>query len=239
MVISALISAGILVLCAFKIKSQRGKEYVLRFFAVITVVIHFSSLWVDFFVNGEAKMQESMLFPIHPCNVCMWMLLIVAFCKNREGIFGKTLSEFAFWGGTVCGFVGILLNVNFDSNPTLADYEVLKGLLSHSTMLIGCIYILVAKFIKIRVANVRSVVLGLCFFVMDGLIINTLYRIFEIDECNSMYLLEPPMANLPWLNTWFLGVVGVLICFSISALYEQLFLKEEERWYKHIKIKSE
>lgn len=237
MVISAILSAGVLVLCYFKVKTEHAKNIVLRFFAIITVIIHFSSLWVDFFRDGTATVSSPMLLPIHPCNVVMWMLLIVSFLKDRESKIGKMLTEFVFWAGIICGTIGILINENYGSNPTLADYGVLKGLLSHSTMLIGCIYVLVAGFIKIRVSNVKSVAMGLCVFAVDGLIINGLYAIFHLDPCNSMYLLEVPFESMPWLNTLTIGIIGVLVCFASTAIYEWLALPEQQRWYKEIHLK--
>ena len=237
MVISALITAGLLILFRYKVKTQEGKNTVLKFFAIITVVIHYSSLWVDFFKAGEAQVPSVMLLPIYPCNVLMWLLLICAFIKNRESAFGKTLSEFIFWGGIVCGSIGIIFNENFGNTPTLADYDILKGLLSHSTMLLGCIYVLVAGFIKIRVPNVISVAAGLGFFALDGFVINGLYSVFKLDPCNSMYLLEPPFDSMPWLNTLTIGLMGVSVCFVATVIYELLCLPEDERWYSKIKVK--
>lgn len=237
MVISAILSVGVLVLCFYKVKSEKAKNNVLKFFAIITVIIHYSSLWVDFFKEGEASVSSVMLLPIHPCNVLMWLLLITAFIKDRESPLGKALAEFVFWGGIVCGSVGIIINENFGSNPTLADYDILKGLLSHSTMLLGCIYVLVAGFIKIRVSNVISVCAGLCLFAVDGLIINALYAIFKLDACNSMYLLEPPFDGMPWLNTLTIGIIGITVCFTITSIYELICLPQKERWYNKLKLK--
>jgi hypothetical protein len=235
--ISALVSAVLLVVLYKKIKEQSAKEGILKFFAVVTVIIHYSSLWVDYFKSGSATVQSPMLLPIHPCNVCMWLLLISAFVKKREGTLYRLLTEFTFWAGTVCGTIGIVLNENFGNNPTLADYEVLKGMLSHSTMLFGAIYLLIGGFVKIRVFNVLSVISGLLLFVTDGAIINTLYLVFLDEKCNSMYLQEPPFADMPWLNTLVMGLLGVLVAFSISALYELIALPKEERWYSLLKKK--
>lgn len=239
MVISGILSAAILYLMHEYFKSPDKKIAGLKFFAIITVIIHYSSLWVDFLKEGSADVPSVMLFPIHPCNVCMWLLVASAFAKKKSGTAYRLLTEFTFWGGTVCGFIGILLNENYDSTPSLLDYDVLKGLLSHSTMLIGCIYLLVSGIVKIRVKNVFSVVAGLLLFVVDGAIINTLYAIFKLDPCNSMYLLEAPFPDIPWLITPVMGLAGVVLVFICTALYEKFSLPKEERWYTLLKNKNE
>ena len=49
-----------------------------------------------------------------------------------------------------------------------------------------------------------------------------------------MYLQEAPFPAMPWLNTWTIGVVAVVIVFSVTALCE-LSLPKEERWYTKLK----
>ena len=237
MVISAIISAVILFLMCKYFKTDDKKTAGLKFFAIITVIIHYSSLWVDFLLEGSADVPSVMLFPIHPCNVCMWLLVASAFIKNKTSVPYRILTEFTFWAGTVCGSIGILLNENYDSTPSLLDYDVLKGLLSHSTMLIGCIYLLASGIVKIRVKNVFSVIAGLLLFVVDGAIINTIYAICNLEPCNSMYLLEPPFADIPWLITPVMGLMGVAVAFICTAVYEQINLPKEERWYTLLKLK--
>ncbi len=234
MVISGIITVLLLWLMSRYLTTEEKKYGALKFYAIITVIIHYSSLWVDFFTEGSAEVSSVMLLPIHPCNVCMWLLVASAFAKKRDGQVYKILTEFTFWAGTVCGFIGIFLNENYDANPSLLDYDVLKGLLSHSTMIIGCVYLAVSGIVKIRVRNVLSVIVGLLFFLVDGAVVNTLYHIFNLDPCNSMYLLEPPFSDIPWLITPVMGLMGVAVAFVLTALYEQIFLPEDERWYKSI-----
>ncbi len=235
MLISALISAGILVALYFKATSENAKSRALKCMAIVTVIIHYSSLWVSFFATGDKTVEESQLLPIHPCNVCMWLLLACSLIKNKDSKIFKLISEFTFWGGTVCGSIGIIINENFGSNPTLADYDVLKGMLSHSTMVLGCIYLLVSGMVRIRVSNVISVAAGLLFFVIDGTVINTLYTAFGREACNSMYLQELPFPDMPWLNTLTMGIMGVAVAFIATVVYEQIALPKEERWYSKIK----
>lgn len=238
MVISGIISAVLLWLMCKHFKTDEKKYAALKFFAIITVIIHFSSLWVDFFTEGSAEVASVMLLPIHPCNVCMWLLVACAFIKKRNNEIYRILTEYTFWAGCVCGFIGILLNENYDATPSLLDYDVLKGLLSHSTMIIGCAYLAISGIVKIRVKNIISVVAGLLLFLVDGAIINTLYAIFKLDPCNSMYLLEAPFSNIPWLITPVMGLMAIAVVFIITSIYEAAFLPENERWYKLIGHKN-
>ncbi len=219
----------------FFVKTENRKVRILKIAAVATVVIHYSSLYVDFFKTGTAEINDTMLLPVYPCNIAMWFLLIVAFMKNRESKVYKVMAEFTFYLGIVGGVVGILFNEIYAATPNLSDWSVLKGLLSHATMLFGAIYLLLGGFIKIRVSNTISVAIGMIFMVIDGGIIIGLYKLFNLTPQNIMYLLEPPYPNLPWLNTWVIGIAAVLLAFAITAVYEQIAIKKEDRWYNHLK----
>ncbi len=235
MVISGLLTAGILILAAFLIKKQKTKDLFLKFWAIITVVVHFSSIYYEYFVlkNSNPELELSMFIPAFACNVCMWMLVIVAFARKDNKLI-KLASTFLALGGIVCAVVGILLNETYDSDG-MTTYDSIKGLLSHSTMLVGCIYLIVGKYVKIRVNSVLGVVFGLCVLLVDGLIINLTVKLFGLPSLNSMYLESIPFEKIPWLNTLTIGIIGVVVAFIIGVIVEFVFLKKEERWYTKIK----
>ena len=99
------------------IRKERTQDLVLKSVSIAVVIIHFSSLYVDFFNTGEAILEDNMLIPIYPCNLIMWLLLIVAFMKKKDSNIYKYLVEFTFIGGTICGLAGGLFNINFLNNP--------------------------------------------------------------------------------------------------------------------------
>ena len=233
MVISFLLTAVLLALAFFFVKAQNKRDNFLKLWAVLTVVIHYSIIYVNFLKEGNLQIGENMIFAIHPCNVCMWLLLITAFVKNKNTVAFRLLAEFVFWAGTVCGIIGIVLNENYVGNG-ITDYEAFKGLVSHSTMIVGALYLLVGGYVKLRASNVLSVVLGLLLFVVNGALINFIYKLFDRGEPNSMYLQEAPFPNVPWLNTLVIGLIAVAVCFAITATYEQIALKREDRWYTRL-----
>ena len=234
MVISGLLSVVLLVLPRKLVTDENTKNRILKFWAIVTVVIHYSNLWVDYFASGgTATVENNQILPVYPCNVVMWMLLVASLLKDKKSLLFLILSEFCFIGGTVCGVVGIVLNVNFGNNPTLADYDILKGMLSHSTMLMGCLYLFVGGYIKIRVFNAVSVTAGLGTFVLCGMLVNGLYETFGMEAPDGMFLRSNPYLSV---SPMVLGVLLIVLMFIGLALWE-LRLPEEDRWYKKMKLR--
>lgn len=228
-----------LMICNKLITNQKYKDLILKVSAVLTVIIHYSTLYVDFFTTGEAVVDTTMILPLYPCNIAMWLLVIVAFMKRRDCSLYKHLSEMTFYLGIAGGIIGVLFNENYIANPNLKDWDVLNGLLSHTVMTFGCIYLLLGKYIEIRVSNVFSVFLMLMLLVVDGGVMIGLYRLFDLEPPNVMYLLENPFPQLPWFNTVAIGVLALIVVFIITVIYEQILLKESDRWYSRIKNRKE
>jgi len=219
MVISGILTAALLYLAKRFIQDDKSKNKILVFSAVITVLIHYSNLWVDYFTTGgNATIENNHILPVYPCNVVMWMLLAASLMRNKKHLIFHLLGEFCFIGGTVCGVIGIVLNKNFGNTPTLADYDILKGLLSHSTMLFGCLYLFVGKFIRIRVFNTVSVAAGLATFVLCGLGVNALYEHFGMEAPDGMWLKSNPYISV---SPMLLGLAFVVVLFIVLSLWEK------------------
>ncbi len=226
----ALMAVGIALLIKF-CKEERKKDLVLKISALGTVIIHYSDLWVEYLKTGSATIGSNQLFAVYPCNIMMWLLLFAAFWKKKDGVFRTILNESVFCVGTICGVVGILFNINYNDVPNLFDYEIFQGLLSHSTMVFGCIWLLAGKYIRIRAFNAVSALCCLLFFVADGIFIDTLFTACGLPPVNAMFLREVPFPELPWLTPAFFGVMVLLVFFGGLALYEQKAFPPEDRWY--------
>lgn len=235
MTISLILSVFILYLVKKYVTEEKGKRIFLFVVALSTVALHYSSLWVDYLSGEDAVANETMLFPVYPCNVMMWLLFIASVIKNRDTTFYKMLCSFLFFGGIICGSIGIIFNENYANTPNLLDWDILKGLLSHSTLLIGCIYVYLAGYIELKVDDVFGCLFGLTFFIADTLVINLLYAICGLGKSNAMYLFHGPLDGAPWFNGPIMGILGLLLVFSILALYEKITLPKEERWYNRYK----
>lgn len=233
-IVIAMIVLGLIIFHK-KITKEETKDRILKFIAIITVFLHYSSLWVDYFTKGSAEVENTMLLPIYPCNICMWLLLIFAFLKNKNKFFYKTIGEFLAIPGTICGLIGLCANQIFLSNPDFLDYDSLKGLLSHTTMIFGTLFILTQGYVKIRaISTTISTVFGLILFIIDGAIVNGIFAIFNLPSVNSMYMLEFPV-DIAGLNFISLGIMGIIVMFIGLTIYEIICLDANERWYNHLK----
>lgn len=193
MLISGLLTLLLLLWAAKTCIQQSQKDRFLKCFAILTVIIHYSDIWVDFFTSGGNVYVSSVhILPVYPCNIVMWMLLLASLLKNKAALPFQMLSQFCFYIGTLCAVLGIVLNENFDNNPTLADYSVLKGMLSHSTMLLGCLYMKTGKYFHVSPFNACSVAAGLLSFVLCGIGINRLYDHFGMEAPDGMFLRHNP-----------------------------------------------
>ena len=228
MIISGILTIALLTLAGMHVHDEKSKNRILLFSAVLTVALHYSNLWVNYFVSGgTATVENNHLLPVYPCNVVMWLLLISALIRNKNCLAFRMMSEFCFYVGTVCGILGIVLNFNFDNTPTLADYDVLKGMLSHSTMLFGCLYMLEGRYVKFRVFNVVSISAGLFFFIICGQTVNALYEHFGMVAPDGMWLKENPYIGVSPMILGF--IVPVILFFPLHL--REMRLPVEERWY--------
>lgn len=234
-VISLTISFIFLMIIKKKVKEDKTKWLIIKIFAVTTVALHYSSIYVSFFKTGNAIVENTMLLPIYPCNVMMWLLLIVAFMKNKSSKLFKVLLDALFYIGLGGGLIGIVFNENYMNNPNLLDYDILKGLLSHSTMILGILCLFVFDFMRIRVKNVIGVIIGFIILLIDGIFVISIFNAFNLDTPNVMFLLELPFPKYPFINTFTIGIISIIVCFIITIIYEQIKLPKSERWITLVK----
>ena len=225
MVISGFLTVVLLMLFSRYAVTQQQKDRILKFFAIITVLIHLSDAWVDFFTSaGQAPIISVHILPIYPCNVVMWMLLIAALVQNKKGPVFRMLSEFCVYVGIICAVVGIVFNINFAHIPTLADYDILKGMLSHSTMLMGCLYLYFGDYIRVRKSNAVSIAAGLFIFVLCGLSMNWLFEAFGMTAPDGMFLRSNPYVPFSPVVP---GIIYTLLMYVGLSRHERHSEKKE------------
>ena len=101
-------------------------------------------------------------------------------------------------------------------------------------MVFGCIYLKVSGLVKFRVTGAFSSLVGIGIFVISGLLVNALYKAFDMVSPDGMFLISNPY--IPF-TPWLLALVVVAALFSVQLLYENKCLEKEERTLEKIKTK--
>ena len=114
-IVSALITTGLLIAFKYLCKTQKSKDVTLKIIAIFVVLIHYSELWVNYLSNGYTTVESPLLFPIYPCNVMMWLLLLTSYISKKDTMFYRILTEFVSLAGIVCAAAGILFNFNYNN----------------------------------------------------------------------------------------------------------------------------
>lgn len=193
----------------------------------MTFVIHISIMWVDFLKNGKAEAYDNILFPIYFCNLTMYLLLICAFIKNKKSYGWQIFATFLAYAGVF----GSLITLFITPLELPTNYERVKSLVSHVTMMWGCLYLFVGKYIKIHVFNLVPYCIGLLFCGVVGVIVNSIFLWAGLGERNAMYLQHPP-AEAPMFTCWSIAGLMILLIFIFTAIFEMFSYKKEQRFYK-------
>ena len=238
--------AGACILLRKKVKEEKTKRIVLLICSVVTVLVHYSSILYHFVAEGDATTviihNPQYLLPIYPCNVVMWLCVIVALIKDNKSKVFITLSEFITFFGIFSGILGMSLNFDFIANPTFLDYDVTKGMFSHSFMILNCCLFPVFGYIKISTPrNMVSVLVGVVLLWLIGSYNNLTFELltsYTPQSINSMFLVTTPFEGAPWLT--FFPIVGMMLVLYLIFfnVYELIAYRKGNRWFDKIKSKD-
>lgn len=232
-IISSVITIGLLLFFS-TIRKPSAKALILKITGVATVVIHVSSVWVEFLMTGRAEAYANILFPIFFCNLAMYMLLICAFIRNKESVGFRWVATFTAYAGTIGALISLFYPDFYLSQPDFWDWGIFKSFLSHSTMMLGCLYLFVGGYVKIRVFNLAPYAAGLVGTLFVGLSINGLFAACGLEMPNAMFLLKSPIEEIPFFNGYGIGLLMVCLIFAFTVVWEFFAVPKGERWYNRL-----
>lgn len=237
--------AGACVLLGKKVKEEKTKRLILLVCSILTVVVHYSSILYHFIAEGDATTvivhNPQYLLPIYPCNVVMWLCVLVAFIKDNKSKLFVALVEFITFFGILSGVIGMSLNFDFIANPTFLDYDVTKGMFSHSLMILNCCLFAVFGYVKISTPrNMISILIGIAILWIVGSYNNLTFELltdYSLASINSMFLVCSPFDGIPWLT--FYPIVGMMLVlyFIFFNTFELIAFKKGNRWFEKLKKK--
>lgn len=216
------------------IKKQKYKDIYLKFWAVLTVFLHLSPLWIAHLKGETAVAVDNMLFPIYFCNLTMYFLMLVSLWGNKETIIFKYLAIIAGYAGVFGALISLFYPDYYLGASSMFEWGVFKSMLSHSTMLIGSLYLFVGNYFKTEFKNSYVFGVGLLFYGFIGIIVNKIFAAADLNPRNAMYLQGPPIPEVPILNAYTIAILMFLLTMLIGFLLNNGLKKSSEKIKYHL-----
>ena len=222
------------------VKRARTQNIILCVAAVFTILFHYSSFIYKLISGGNAieylSENPNLILPIYPCNVVMWTALLFALLKNKKSGLGIFLADYLFWFGLISTLVGMFANVDFINNPTLADYENIKSISAHATLLFNVLLLPLFGHIRIDVKrNIKSIIFSIFVMAAIGCYCNLIFYALASEaaayDINSMFLIHSPFEGVEFLTYPVISLIAVPIYFTVFVICDLCFHKKGERFY--------
>ena len=177
---------------------------------------------------------------LYPCNIVMWACLLFALIKNKEGKLAKFLIDYIFWFGIISSTVGMFANVDFIRNPSLKNFDVTKGIISHGVLFLNSILLVSFNYVKIDfIRNMLNIAISVIMMFIIGLYNNLLVSVIgTVDyayEVNSMFLIHSPFDGINFLTYPVIAIIALILYFIIFNICELIIYKKGNRWFDKIK----
>ena len=219
------------------VKKEKTQNIILICAAVFTILFHYSSFLFKLFSGGNAmeylRDTPNLILPIYPCNVVMWSALLFALLKNKASRLGSFFADYLFWFGIVSTLVGMFANVDFINNPTLTDYENVKSIAAHATLLFNILLLPFFGYIKVDIKrNMTNIILSILMMAVIGSYCNLVFYALASEaaayDVNSMFLIHSPFEELTFLTYPVISLMAIPLYFILFLLCDLCIRKKKE-----------
>ena len=222
------------------VKRELTQNMILIAAAIITIVFHYSAFIMDVLTGGNAfehlRTTPNLILPIYPCNVVMWSALIFALLKNKKSKFGSFLADYLVWFGIISTLVGMFANVDFIKNPTFADYQNIKSIGAHATLLFNVLLLPIFGYTKIDVKrNILNIIFAIIGMGVIGCYCNIIFSSLVSEKAaydiNSMFLIHSPFDGIDFLIYPVIALIAIPIYFLVFVVCDTCAHKKGERFW--------
>lgn len=227
-IISVSLTILLLTLAKRYLKGPKGKSFFLKVFAFLTVFLHISGLWVYFLRDGHADVASNILFPIYFCNMSMYALLVVALIEDKKSRVFRHMATFVAYAGSFGALVSLVYPDYYFGAASMFEWGVFKSMTSHSTMLIGSLWLFIAGYAKISYSNILTYSGGLLVYLVVGLGVNAIFVANGLNHPNAMYLLHPPLPDVPMMNFLTMPLLMLVAILIFVNIYQLFTLRHEK-----------
>ena len=222
------------------VKKERHQNILLFIAALSTILFHYSTFIYKLLSgdNAIAHLSETpnLLLPIYPCNIVMWSALIFALLKNKKSRVGEFFADYLFWFGIISTLIGMFANVDFINNPTLSDYDNVKSIGAHATLLFNVLLLPLFGHTKIDVKrNITNIIISIFVMAAIGAYCNVVFTALVSEakayDINSMFLIHSPFEGIEFLTYPVISLISVPIYLGVFVICDLCAHKKGNRFY--------
>lgn len=163
--------------------------------------------------------------PFHLCSMMLFAVLFITF--GKDGKAKQAVIDFVAVMGTLGSICAILIPTDGTDFTTIAVYQ---GFVYHAGLLWFSLFMIVRKEAHLGLRSYGKNVGILLMLVLAMLYVNSILSVYET---NFMFLVRPPMENLPVLNlnhgwyVYFLTIVAIGM--AVITLFHLPFILSERK----------
>lgn len=216
--------------------SIKGENIAFLIGALLTTLTHYLPIIIGL-VKGEhytlMTLENNYYLPVWPCNMLMWLNMIMIPFMFKRGKVIEIVSPFIFFFGTLGATLGLVANINYFHTPDWTDLSIVKGLVSHVFLIFTCVSVKVFNLFKIRTVNtIISCFVGITAFVLCELFSNYILTLQGKDTVDALMLYGSSYGK--WINFFTVAPIVFILLLTITTIYEIKVLPIEDRWYSKL-----
>lgn len=219
----ALFIAGML---WFSVKKDLPLKHAGYIMTVICALSETSKIMCEMVESEEGGMHlDPAALPFHLCSLMLFGVLFVTF--GKDGAVKQAVIDFLAVGGTVGSAFALLIPTNGVDFSKIFAYQCF---VYHAGLLWFALYLMVTKKAKL---GLRAFFRNLTILVSLVLAMIYINSVLSAYDTNFMYLVRPPMEDLPYLNLnggWYVYFLRLLaLGGAIVFLFHLPFIISERK----------
>ncbi len=221
--LSAAFIAAMLVLGAAKKFSLKTAGYIM---SAICVFSETSKIMCDMIEGAKGGMVlDPRSLPFHLCSMMLFGVFFITF--GKDGKAKQLVINFIAVAGVLGSIFAILIPTNGTDFSSILSYQCF---VYHAGLLWFSLYLTVSKNANLGLKSYLKNVTVLLVLVLLMLYVNSILSVYNT---NFMYLVRPPMKNLPYLNLndgWYVYFLRVLMLgAALVSLFHLPFILAERK----------
>lgn len=217
----------------WSVKKKLPLKYAAYIMSTICAFSEISKIMSEMVESSQGGMHlDPGALPFHLCSMMLFGVLFITFGKN--GALKQGIINFIAVMGTLGSICAILIPTNGTDFTSILAYQCF---VYHGGLLWFSLYLIMGNQADLGVKSFRRNVCVLLSLVLIMLYVNSILSMYGT---NFMYLVRPPMENLPYLNlnhgwyTYFLHLIALGMVL-VTLFHLPFILRERKALWGKVK----